>query len=60
MQVLVTITLVAQKQPQAMRKPFGMAYSNATLNTKTGGRLDLVPEPSHFDNLCPRYLFIYF
>ena len=34
MQVLVTIILVAQKQPQALRKPVGMVYSSKTVDLK--------------------------
>ena len=39
MQVLVTIILVAQKQPQAMRKPVGMVYSSKTVDLKNSHKL---------------------
>ena len=39
MQVLVTVIPVAQKQPQAMRKPVGTAYSNETVDLKNSHNL---------------------
>lgn len=39
MQVLVTVIRVAQKQPQAMRKPVGTACSNETVDLKNSHNL---------------------